>query len=205
VTNEDDRQPMSMGLMLTTLRQMWLPVLVMLLCTVQYFGQFQLAPLNQKWLEFPASINYLATTAEYWRLITPIFIHYDIVHLGANLLVFWVFAGAVWQYQRRVFVLLLPLAALASHCLEFVVVDHRFGGLSGVCFAYFGFMVAYQWLIPNGRLFVTKPTMLVGFGFLLASGTPWLGAYAFYVHLGGCVVGMLAGLYYARIDRKVEV
>ncbi|MCS7338458.1 MAG: rhomboid family intramembrane serine protease [Verrucomicrobiae bacterium] len=76
-----------------------------------------------------------------WRLVTPIFIHFDLLHIFFNL--FWLhdLGGMIetrlgaWRLARLVVV----IAAL-SNVAEFVWTGPYFGGMSGVVYGLIGFL-----------------------------------------------------------------
>lgn len=167
--------------------------LVMLLCVVQYAyaSLWGFNPNNS--LSYPESWTSLFETHQYWRLLTPVFIHFSLMHLLANLLVFWLLATPIYWYHRRVFMLLLLAAALVGNGAEFVMIDEKFGGISGVNFALFGFLLVFQQCQPKGPLYIDRSLSLGFLAFLLISATDWLGHFAFYNHLGGFIVGAAFG------------
>jgi GlpG protein len=84
---------------------------------------------------------------EVWRLVTPIFLHFGIIHLLFNS--FWIFdlGGQIENRKgsRYFFLLALVLAVLANvgQALEVDVRQSRdaFGGLSGVTYGLFGYVL----------------------------------------------------------------
>lgn len=84
---------------------------------------------------------------EVWRLITPIFIHFGWIHLLMNLFIFWDFGGQIENRRGSVlFVLLVVALAIASNCGQALEMDlrervGRFGGLSGVGYGLFGYLL----------------------------------------------------------------
>jgi|GEM_PF-177726 len=85
---------------------------------------------------------------QYWRLITPIFLHFGPVHLIFNALWFWYLGTLVELHQSRwVLTGLTILIALVSNTIQgFFSEGSIFGGLSGVVYGLF----AYVWF--TGRL-----------------------------------------------------
>jgi GlpG protein len=83
-----------------------------------------------------------------WRLVTPIFIHYGMMHLVFNMFVLWDMGG---QIENRVgsqwmFALVLVLAVMANlgEAFESSVAGGRgydFGGMSGVGYGVFGYLL----------------------------------------------------------------
>ncbi|MFT4924278.1 MAG: GlpG protein [Phenylobacterium sp.] len=167
-------------------------VLCMVLYAAEHWASLTGVDIN-RWLSYPSSWQSMFENHQYWRLLSPIFIHYSVLHILTNLVVFWIFATPIYWYHRGGFVVLLMVAALISNSIEFIMLDHRFGGLSGVNFALFGFLFSFDRLKPDGPLYVDKSLSIGIFVFLLLSATDWLGNFAFYGHLSGLVVGLIAG------------
>jgi GlpG protein len=89
---------------------------------------------------------------EYWRLITPVFIHFGIFHILFNSIV-------LWQVGRRI-----ELVKGASHYLGVIIIvgllsntgqlyvtaqNIPFGGLSGVVYGVIGYIAIYQRYIKH--------------------------------------------------------
>jgi rhomboid protease GlpG len=142
-----------------------------------------------------------------WRLITPIFIHFDAWHLLFNLL--WLVAlGGVLEprYGTWRFGLLVVLIAAVSNLCQYLfstvaLVDGKlvtesrplFGGLSGVVFGLFGFMWIKAVYEPGCGLYVTPGSVMLMMAWLLLCMTGLVGPIANTAHLVGLAAGMLTG------------
>lgn len=76
-----------------------------------------------------------------WRLVTPIFLHLDILHLIFN--VWWVKdlgAAVELAYGRRHMIWLCLVLAVASNLIQYIFSGPGFGGMSGVVYGLFGFI-----------------------------------------------------------------
>lgn len=145
----------------------------------------------------------LSTTlqaSEYWRLFTPMFLHFSLLHLVFNMV--W-----VWDLGRRietvngnwVLIILALLASLAANLAEFSMTGPSlFGGMSGVVFGMLGFSWVFSRLVPSRDLGVMPGIyvfMLIYLivGFTGAIDQLGLGSLANWAHLGGLVAGLIIG------------
>lgn len=149
----------------------------------------------------------MLTSGQWWRLITPIFLHFSIMHILFNLLWVWVIGQRVEVVQGPWALLgLVLVSGIASNLAQYVVSGPMFGGMSGVVFG----LLAYTWLwdrlSPSQRFGL--PPALMGFmvfwlvlGYTGALEGLGMGAIANTAHL----VGLLAGLAYWPIGRLFGV
>ena len=83
---------------------------------------------------------------EVWRLITPIFIHYGIMHIVLNTIWLYSFGAAVEDRRGSLFMVLLVVAlAVLSNVGQAIETSLRdaiplFGGMSGVGYGLFGYV-----------------------------------------------------------------
>lgn len=133
---------------------------------------------------------------EYWRFITPIFLHFSAAHIVFNVLWIWIAGTRIESAQGRLSIVMLVLiSGVASNLAQYWVSGPMFGGLSGVVFAFLG----YCWLWD--RLYSPKlrlPPALMGFMvFWLALGYSGIlssvgfGSIANTAHLAGLVTGLI--------------
>ena len=138
---------------------------------------------------------------QYWRLLTSVFLHAGISHLGSNLIVQILMGNVVERNLGHVKYLLLFLASGIGGNIVSVLYDSAQGvntysvGASGAIFGVMGVLVI---LIVKGRRTLRRgSSMLLRAGFAVFyavySGfqTPYTDNAA---HLGGLFVGVLLGL-----------
>lgn len=147
-----------------------------------------------------ASLYSTLAGGQVWRLVTPIFIHFGVVHLLFN-------AAVVIEFGRRiergagsaVLLLLTLLIASISNVAQFFVTDAPlFGGLSGVAYGLFAYVVARGRFDP-ALLWQVNPSFSIGIVIMLvmmSSGvTEWFGLrIANTAHWVGLSVGAFAAL-----------
>lgn len=138
-------------------------------------------------------------SGELWRLVTPIFVHFGITHLGFNMWMWWSFAQRVEVRKGRGwFAVFVLLAAVFSNLVEFGLSyatavpgeGLAFGGMSGVLYALFGFTWFKGRLDPLDELSVDQTTQWMLLGWLVLCITGAMGPIANGAHVGGLVFGM---------------
>jgi len=141
------------------------------------------------------------SSGQWWRLITPILLHFGWMHLVFNLLWVWVLGEKIEGYQGSLrLVLLVVFAALISNAAQFLINgSSQFGGLSGVVYAYLGYTWLWDRRHPGQQLGLTPGLVIFMLAWMLLGMTPWsqsLGLnMANEAHLGG----LLAGLAFAML------
>ncbi|MEM1189775.1 MAG: rhomboid family intramembrane serine protease [Pseudomonadota bacterium] len=143
-------------------------------------------------------------SGEYWRLVTPVFLHFGWMHIVFNCL--W-----CWELGKRIEValgslnlagLFLVTAVLSNSVQHAVSGPVLFGGLSGVVYGFLGFSwvagrLNRRWL----GLAPPTPIMLFMVGWLLVCIVGVFDVLGFSVangaHVGGLLTGALLGAVFA--------
>jgi GlpG protein len=129
-----------------------------------------------------------------WRLVTPILIHFSVLHIFFNM--WWLRdLGAAIEFHRGSgrFALLVLAIAVASNVAQFRMSGPAFGGMSGVVFGLFGYIWIKSRTQPESGFYVHPNTafwVMVWF-FLCMTGT--VGAIANWAHGVGLIVGLVIG------------
>ncbi|WP_096086470.1 rhomboid family intramembrane serine protease [Agaribacterium haliotis] len=147
--------------------------------------------------------------AEFWRFVTPAFLHFSPLHIIMNGVWLWVLGEKVEPaLGRGNYLILFLVTAILSNFLQFYAGQSiYFGGLSGVVYGLLGF-VAVGWrcfarselMIAPGLIIFSVVMMALGF----IGALDWLseGGIANWAHLGGFIAGCaFAALHYSWIDR----
>ncbi len=150
---------------------------------------------------------------ELWRAITPIFIHFDIFHLIFNMYWLVIFGSQIEnRYGSVRFSLLVLGSALVSNFFQAIVpIDiggsppgflggylvTQFGGMSGVNYALFGFVLMRMVYDRSSNLFVSQFTVMFLLGWLVFCMTPVATGMginvANWAHAIGFLFGVIAG------------
>jgi GlpG protein len=149
-----------------------------------------------------ASLYGALADGQLWRLVTPIFIHFGVVHLLFNVAVVIEFGRRIERGAGSAVLLLLTLLiASISNVAQFLVTHAPlFGGLSGVAYGLFAYVVARGRFDP-APVWQVNPSFSVGVVIMLvtmSSGvTEWFGLHiANTAHWVGLSVGALAALFW---------
>ena len=131
---------------------------------------------------------------EFWRLFTPMLIHFGWPHILFNML--WLFRlGSMiesLQGPGRFVLLTLAIAGL-SNVAQYAQDGPNFGGMSGVNYGLFGYVWMRGKFDPASGFYLTpqdKVLMLVWFAVCF---TNWVGPVANAAHAGGLIVGVVWG------------
>lgn len=144
---------------------------------------------------------------EIWRLVTPIFLHFTILHLLFDMYMLYVLGAVVEQRRGPLRYLLLVLAlAVISNLVQYYF-GHpirdgstlkwlhlpTFGGMSGVIYGLFGYIWMKARFQPESGFYIhpRAVTFLIAWFFLCMTG--WVGPIANGAHVGGLLAGMVIG------------
>ncbi|MBR9913057.1 MAG: rhomboid family intramembrane serine protease [Gammaproteobacteria bacterium] len=147
---------------------------------------------------------------QWWRLVTPVFLHFGLFHILFNGL--W-----VWEFGRRIEVvfgsgwlllLLLYLSVFSNMAQYLWSGPALFGGLSGVLYGLMGFLWIGNWRRPHATLAIPKGIigfMLVWMGLCMSGVVDAFmsGSIANGAHFGGLLGGMLMGLLAPKLVYRV--
>ena len=131
---------------------------------------------------------------EIWRLFTPMFIHFGEIHLLFNMMWLWDLGRVLESRFRKLRFLLLVLGtSLAANVAQAFFGGPNFGGMSGVIYGLFGFVLLRQKFHPAGDVRLnpqTVPWMLL---WLVICFTGAVGPVANAAHVAGLISGGVIG------------
>jgi GlpG protein len=139
---------------------------------------------------------------EIWRLLTPIFIHFGIMHLLFNML--WLKDLGTMIEDRLgsgVFLAQVVIMGVLANLGQFLFAGPSFGGMSGVVYGLLGFVWMKSRFDPSSGFQLHQQTviMMIVWFFLCLTGA--LGPVANVAHATGLGTGILWGLISARTRR----
>ncbi|WP_296217360.1 rhomboid family intramembrane serine protease [Pseudomonas sp. UBA2684] len=157
-------------------------------------------------------LSYLTATLEggqWWRLITPMFIHFGILHLAMNSLWYWELGRRIEARQGALMLLgLSVLFSLASNVAQYSFAGPAlFGGLSGVLYGLLGHCWIFQRMAPNPAYRLPRGVLVMMLAWLVICMTGvfellQFGSIANAAHVGGLVAGCFTGLVGGLLARR---
>ena len=145
---------------------------------------------------------------EWWRLISPMFIHFSLTHLVFNCLWIYVLGSKIEQIDGHItFINLVIFSSIISNLAQhFFGESALFGGLSGVIYGLLGYCMIIEidtkqerYDLPPALYLFMLIWLILGFlGILNLFG---FGNVANYAHLGG----LISGIIFAMITRYVFI
>ena len=141
-------------------------------------------------------IVFYPAEGQYWRLLTPVFLHFGWLHITFNCLWLWELGALVEQRLGALVLLgLVVLCGAGSNIAQHLWSGPSlFGGMSGVVYALLGFCWIYNMLLPDRYLQMPRAIiafMLVWLVFCMVAPTELLGigSIANAAHVGGLLMG----------------
>jgi GlpG protein len=145
---------------------------------------------------------------QYWRLITPVFLHFGWLHIVFNSLWLWELGSKVERLMGPLNMALLFLViALVSNASQYIFGGAGiFGGMSGVVYGLLGFSWVAPLLQPHWRIQPAPTLMLFMVGWLVVCMVGLVqvlgfGAIANAAHLGGLLCGAALGAAFGLLSR----
>jgi GlpG protein len=129
-----------------------------------------------------------------WRLITPIFIHFGLLHILFNMLWLRDLGSMIEgrQSSRLLAVLVLVIAA-GSNLAQFWYGGPVFGGMSGVVYGLLGYIWMRGKFDPGSGLYLHPSTVTMMIIWFFACFTPIIPHVANGAHAAGLIIGLAWG------------
>tara|TARA_B110000305_G_scaffold230583_1_gene282981 strand:- start:2233 stop:2835 length:603 start_codon:yes stop_codon:yes gene_type:complete len=138
---------------------------------------------------------------EWWRLITPTFLHFSITHLAFNCLWIYILGSTIERMDGTVlFLAVFLLTGIISNAGQFLwSQEYIFGGLSGAVYGLLGYCFIIELDYKGSRYSLPEALYLFMFIWLLIGFTGILTIFGFgnianTAHLIGMITGFIIGL-----------
>jgi GlpG protein len=129
-----------------------------------------------------------------WRLITPIFIHFGLLHILFNMLWLRDLGSMIEGRQSsRQLAILVGVIAVCSNLGQFLIAGPVFGGMSGVVYGLLGYIWMRGKFDPGSGLYLHPATVAMMIIWFFACFTPIIPHVANGAHAVGLVIGLAWG------------
>lgn len=185
----------------------WVTRAVALICLLVYGAMWLGGEEVFRALNYPAAISLEGVGGQWWRLLTPAFLHFGLLHIAFNLLWWWELGSTVERQQSswRLLALLLVIA-LVSNGVQFLNYGSNFGGLSAVVYGLLGYLWLYPYADPGAPFRLRGAIVAFMLGWLALGYTglldPLFGPISNDGHLSGLLVGGGLGVLLGLINRR---
>jgi len=154
---------------------------------------------------FGVGFNYLIAEGEWWRFITPMFLHGGIFHILFNMFALYLFGPELEKLTGKVrFLTIYFMAGLFGTIITFLIQDPLYNhvGASGAIYGIFGAFGALVYYARNTMPQLKQVILpIIVISVIMTFLTPNINITA---HLTGLVVGFLIGLSYFHPKRIVS-
>jgi rhomboid protease GluP len=161
-------------------------------------------PTGQELIRWGANFSPYTVDGQWWRLLTCVFVHIGIIHIGFNMWCLWDLGRlAESLYGHWTFGAVYLITGLAASVAS--VAWHPTGlsaGASGAIFGIAGALIASYYLgefsLPRAAVAGTLRSVVMFAGYNLVFGAMW-GRTDNAAHVGGLVSGLVLGALIARV------
>jgi len=157
----------------------------------------------------PVSVTLAA--GQWWRVVSPMLIHFGILHLVMNALWFWELGRRIEMRQGswQLLGLTLAFSAFSNYGQYVWSGPSLFGGLSGVLYALLGHCWIFQLMAPNPMYRLPRGVLVMMLAWLVLcmSGLVSLlgfGEIANGAHFCGLIIGCATGLVGGALARRTH-
>lgn len=132
-------------------------------------------------------------SGQFWRLITPIFLHFHLLHIGFNGVAMWVLGSVL---ERRMgaghMIVLVAVIGIGSNLAEYAGSSPWFGGLSGVVYGLLGYFWVQGRCNPRFGLILHNQVVYLMIGWFVLCWVGVIPNVANWAHTAGLALGMAA-------------
>ena len=141
-----------------------------------------------------AKVNSLILNGEYYRLITCMFLHGGIIHLGLNMYALYAIGPLIEKiFGRKKYLAIYFISGILSSLLSFIMSTSVSIGASGAIFGLLGASLVFSVKMKNkiGKDFMVNIITVIGINLFIGFSMPNVDNYG---HLGGLIGGIISSL-----------
>ena len=141
-------------------------------------------------------------SGQLWRLLTPIFLHFGILHITFNMLWLWQLGGVLEQRQGwTVLLILVVTIGVISNLAQYYYGGPAFGGMSGVVYGLLGYFWIQGRINPRFGMALHKPVVVMMSIWFVVCWLGLVGPIANMAHTAGLALGIVVGFLFAMAGR----
>jgi len=139
---------------------------------------------------------------DFWRLLTPVFLHFGLAHIVFNMLWLWQLGGPL---ERRLgspelLTLIVVVGVLSNLAQYFFKPDSLFGGMSGVVYALLGYFWMQGRFNPRFGMALRQPIVIMMLIWFVVCWLGVVGNIANMAHTAGLILGVVWGYISAYVQ-----
>ena len=171
----------------------------------------QLEPLQSLFYSFYLEPQFIEIKqGQLWRLITPMFIHFGLLHLLMNAVMLWIFGRMMEIIHGPVsYLSIIIIIAIISNTAQYLVTGPLFGGLSGVLYGLLGLVWAMGKLLPSYPLRLDPKFTYFILGWFLLCWSGLLSKAGIHIantaHTAGLISGLIIALLMVKFRPKTLI
>ena len=158
-----------------------------------------------------ATLEQSLAAGQWWRLVTPMFVHFGFLHLAMNSMLYWELGRRIEYRQGALMLLGLTLMfGVVSNVAQYTYGGPGiFGGLSGVLYGLLGHCWLFQKLSPDEAYRLPPGVVVLMLAWLVICLTGVIEVVSFgalaianAAHVGGLVAGCITGIVGGFLARR---
>jgi len=154
-------------------------------------------------LRLGAKVNALIGLGEYWRLLTAMFLHADVMHIIFNMMALYILGKDIERFfGKKKFLVIYFISGLVGSAASYFLIDNVSVGASGAIFGLMGANLFLYKLNPlvYKRIYGSDLLILIGINLVIGLVRPNIDMAG---HIGGLIAGFITasgvGLSYEKV------
>jgi len=139
---------------------------------------------------------------DFWRLLTPVFLHFGVAHIVFNMLWLWQLGGPLERRlgSTELLTLIVVVGVLSNLAQYFFKPESLFGGMSGVVYALLGYFWMQGRFNPRFGMALRQPIVIMMLIWFVVCWLGVVGNIANMAHTAGLILGVVWGYISAYVQ-----